>query len=688
MAGPTLTSYVVNLASEASDGQEGPAYKLYAEPGNPAVNIGYTLIALAPFEVTLAAPYGDLKAKQTAGAETFTEIVHLGGQVPASTENPVAEILSALPVTPLVDETETIVLPRQGGTALPLLLAQAGRLVPRQALWGTLKLKYRSFPAQRWPSTGQPAAGEYVYLATAAEFSEPQHLTVPVGDAVRDELTDEEKAAAEIAIPPYAVSVIPSSPRVKQRFKIRIASRLAFTLRNPYGSAAPASGAASELSEALNLSGGTSIAASEPIAVLRSVQAVTPLVNKNGLVRAASSCRLVNGQLATPEPLWGTVQITATGFQPQVWQINGLPAPGQYLFVATSSGLKEPVPIEVTIPAGREYGWEHEDMEDTPDRKTLWLYVNPWLEPVTLEHSAQGMAGATYQGVNVFNVTEVVAVVNGQGALSYPYHGTLSYSWQFEDLGTWDADESGAITTAVMGTSLLKITYRTYRHQWEVWSSTPQVLVWVEEQGRVASSYRLDFRAKDEAGDPIDDRPAAPPAPYYLIQTCPPTVVGGEPFRIAAYADFDLQIIWPYGGITKLGSFTEGFTFVSPRDLTGAESIELDYPVRSAKVMAWTPIVDASGRIVVEHGDLVKIKIQGNALKFGKPLWGTVSVSYQVRPYQLWAVEPLTYSAEYVGLLNAPGLPKEQWPEPRKFLIKVIGEDSPDQNILLCGGEE
>jgi hypothetical protein len=471
----TVSTYVVEFGEDAA---AIPEYKLYSDPASPAEGEKFRVIAEAPFALTLDSPYGSTPAKGAAASETRTAQISFGGNTEASADAPIARIISAVAITPLISAVTGDIVVRANNAAP--LAAPLGRALYRPALdspdsstepvelYGTVEIEYQSHPLQVWQFPGFEAAGEYVFLATADLLSEPAAVTVSVG------------GESETA-PVYAVEIEPSSPSVGQAFTISILSAAAFSLSSPYGDAlTKTTGTAANRAETVSFGGNAEASGAAPIAVLLSVSPATPLIGTDGksVSLAAAGIKLEEGKLLAKQPLYGSVEIEYRSFPPQQWGLSGRDPAGEYLFFASADILPEPEPVTVTVsePGEKEgsYQWSNEADGNTKDSKLVYLTVVPWRD-ITLTSSVGGHASISYQGVQIDTVTEQIEIVGGVGSVPGAAYEVLSTSWPYDDLGAVTIGDGGAIATATPGNALLEIEYRVRKHKWRVSADIPKV---------------------------------------------------------------------------------------------------------------------------------------------------------------------------------------------------------------------
>jgi hypothetical protein len=470
----TVSTYVVEFGEDAA---AIPEYKLYSDPASPAEGEKFRVIAEAPFALALTSPYGATPAKGAAASETRATQINFGGNAEASADAPIARIISAVAITPLVRASDGEIVSR-ANTSVSLSaptgkaehLSRAGETAAGEPepVYGTVEIEYQSHPLQVWQFPGFEAAGEYVFLATADILTEPAAVTVSVG------------GEGDTA-PVYAVEVEPSSPSVGQAFTISILSAAAFSLSSPYGDAlTKTTGTAATRTETVSFGGNAEASGAAPIAALLSISPATPLIGADGksVSLAAAGIKLEDGKLTAAQPLYGSVEIEYRSFPPQQWGLSGRDPAGEYLFFASADILPQPEPVAVTVsePGEKEgsYQWSSEADGNTKDSKLVYLTVVPWRD-ITLTSSVGGHASISYQGVQIDTVTEQIEIVGGVGSVPGAAYEVLSTSWPYDDLGAVTISDGGAIATATPGNALLEIEYRVRKHKWRVSADIPKV---------------------------------------------------------------------------------------------------------------------------------------------------------------------------------------------------------------------
>ena len=99
--------------------------------------------------------------------------------------------------------------------------------------------------------------------------------------------------------------------------------------------------------------------------------------------------------------------------------------------------------------------------------RTLKVTSVPF-QDIVLLNSAEGNIGIYYQGIFTEEKSDEISIVEGAGRLSNPYYGTVSSSWVYSNLGTLTISETGEIITAIKGQSILKISYITKHHKYQI----------------------------------------------------------------------------------------------------------------------------------------------------------------------------------------------------------------------------
>jgi hypothetical protein len=180
-------TYVIEFDEEEEEvaAEQGvPAYKIYANPSSIGVNQPFDIIVLAPSSFSVRWPYGGAAGRSSSPAETQTENISLGGALEIEASVPLASLVSVRPVTTLVDEDGDVYAGLWAGNLFSFSTV-LGRLIAPKALWGTVAVEYRTYPAQIWRFSGLPAPGEYIAIASSSILNAPERLTISVtGDPV------------------------------------------------------------------------------------------------------------------------------------------------------------------------------------------------------------------------------------------------------------------------------------------------------------------------------------------------------------------------------------------------------------------------------------------------------------------------------------------------------------------------
>lgn len=127
-----------------------------------------------------------------------------------------------------------------------------------------------------------------------------------------------------------------------------------------------------------------------------------------------------------------------------------------------------------------EYRLEQEKI--TESYSIIKAYKTPWIssgvELVTSELTNVVINNPIPSAPTVETVTQLdVEIINGDGNVDLPFYGNLSYDYGTRtNLGAVTIDESGTVTTAVIGNTLVNITYDTKYWSWDVRGSDAETV--------------------------------------------------------------------------------------------------------------------------------------------------------------------------------------------------------------------
>lgn len=116
-----------------------------------------------------------------------------------------------------------------------------------------------------------------------------------------------------------------------------------------------------------------------------------------------------------------------------------------------------------------------ESVDISPTEKRIRVWEVPWIGTFDLKHSGGDSVTITKNGVETEQITQnAVEIVDGKGTVSKPCYGISSFSFQKNNLTGLDYSEEGGITTAVVGNSLVNVTYITKYQEFIVRNTSPE----------------------------------------------------------------------------------------------------------------------------------------------------------------------------------------------------------------------
>lgn len=143
----------------------------------------------------------------------------------------------------------------------------------------------------------------------------------------------------------------------------------------------------------------------------------------------------------------------------------------------------------VTVSADAESGGASLRIEEDADQRVgtvteVLVYQVPWRDAFDLRHCGKDLVVLADLGIEEREIVdELIEIQQGTGRTQYPIHGIVAARWNQIDLGSITPAEDGTIETAVVGESLLYLSYKTRarRYSIDAGETTPEPILVVAE---------------------------------------------------------------------------------------------------------------------------------------------------------------------------------------------------------------
>jgi len=165
---------------------DGDTLKITVSPSPLDVGDSIQISMFSQFDYELMSPYQNASVAATYGQQEFEEDIDVNQSSEVSTNYPVANLISAVHLTPLVDtENRTIIAP--AGQTASVDIVNSTVVLDGDERVGTIRLNYKTYEAQSYDLTSFSNAGIYVVFYKKVTDTEWKAFTFNVGEGQADE---------------------------------------------------------------------------------------------------------------------------------------------------------------------------------------------------------------------------------------------------------------------------------------------------------------------------------------------------------------------------------------------------------------------------------------------------------------------------------------------------------------------
>lgn len=166
--------------------QYGTAIKVVISPSQIEVGDNVQIDIFAPEKYTLISPYNNATRLPATGAQEFEEDIDINNSATVTTNFPVAELISAVYLTPMINTKDQSIIATAGQTANVDIINSVVSLDGSESV-GTIRVKYKTYPAQSYKLTAFTKAGSHVVFYQKDGDSEKTPFIFSVGTGQPDE---------------------------------------------------------------------------------------------------------------------------------------------------------------------------------------------------------------------------------------------------------------------------------------------------------------------------------------------------------------------------------------------------------------------------------------------------------------------------------------------------------------------